>query len=136
MEGIVEQVRDGSTLRVYLLPGFQFVQVFMAGIQASFALRFCYFYYFLVHANHMYLFYLNQAPQMGRRAAPETVVEPELAADETNGGVPGEPQAPLTSAQRLAVSSSAETVADPFALDAKVFTEMRVLNRDVGGLLL
>ncbi|XP_028770468.1 ribonuclease TUDOR 1 [Neltuma alba] len=104
MEGIVEQVRDGSTLRVYLLPGFQFVQVFMAGIQA---------------------------PQMGRRAATETVVETELVADETNGDVPGESQAPLTSAQRLAVSASAETSADPFAPDAKFFTEMRVLNRDV-----
>lgn len=33
MEGIVEQVRDGSTVRVYLLPEFQFVQVFIAGIQ-------------------------------------------------------------------------------------------------------
>ncbi|PWA48369.1 ribonuclease TUDOR 1 [Artemisia annua] len=34
MEAIVEQVRDGSSLRVYLLPEFQFVQVFVAGIQA------------------------------------------------------------------------------------------------------
>lgn len=33
MQGIVEQIRDGSTLRVYLLPEFQFVQVFVAGIQ-------------------------------------------------------------------------------------------------------
>lgn len=33
MEGIVEQVRDGSTVRVYLLPDFQFVQVFVAGTQ-------------------------------------------------------------------------------------------------------
>lgn len=33
MEAIVEQVRDGSTVRVYLLPEFQFVQVFVAGIQ-------------------------------------------------------------------------------------------------------
>ena len=33
MECIVEQVRDGSTIRVYLLPDFQFVQVFVAGIQ-------------------------------------------------------------------------------------------------------
>lgn len=33
MQGIVEQVRDGSTVRVYLLPEFQFVQVFVAGIQ-------------------------------------------------------------------------------------------------------
>jgi staphylococcal nuclease domain-containing protein 1 len=35
MEGIVEQVRDGSTVRVYLLPEFQFVQVFVAGIQVN-----------------------------------------------------------------------------------------------------
>ncbi|XP_027338494.1 ribonuclease TUDOR 1-like [Abrus precatorius] len=104
MEAIVEQVRDGSTVRIYLLPEFQFVQVFVAGIQA---------------------------PQMGRRAASETVVEPELTADETNGDVSGEPRAPLTSAQRLAVSTSAETAADPFAHEAKFFTEMRVLNRDV-----
>ena len=33
MEALVEQVRDGSTVRVYLLPGFQLVQVYMAGIQ-------------------------------------------------------------------------------------------------------
>jgi len=33
MEAIVEQIRDGSTLRIYLLPQFQFVQVFVAGIQ-------------------------------------------------------------------------------------------------------
>ncbi|KAI4336418.1 hypothetical protein L6164_014947 [Bauhinia variegata] len=104
MQGIVEQVRDGSTLRVYLLPEFQFVQVFLAGIQA---------------------------PLMGRRVTSASVVETELTADETNGDVPGEPQAPLTSAQRLAVSTSAETAADPFASEAKFFTEMRVLNRDV-----
>ncbi|WJX47856.1 Translin-1 [Trifolium repens] len=104
MEGIVEQVRDGSTVRVYLLPEFQFVQVFVAGIQA---------------------------PQMGRRAAPESVVEPEVKADKTNGDVTGEPQGPLTAAQRVAVSTSADTVVDPFALEAKFFTEMRVLNRDV-----
>ncbi|KAL2342841.1 hypothetical protein Fmac_004126 [Flemingia macrophylla] len=105
LEGIVEQVRDGSTLRVYLLPDFQFVQVFVAGIQA---------------------------PQMGRRAVPESVIEPEVTVEETNGDVPGEPRAPLTSAQRLAASASVvETTADPFAPEAKFFTEMRVLNRDV-----
>jgi len=32
IEGIVEQVRDESTIRVYLLPEFQFVQVFVAGV--------------------------------------------------------------------------------------------------------
>ena len=77
-----------------------------------------------------------QSPQMGRRAAPESVVEPELVSDDTNGDVPGEPRAPLTSAQRLAVSTSAETAADPFAHDAKFFTEMRVLNRDVSNVFL
>ncbi|KAK7291504.1 hypothetical protein RIF29_06702 [Crotalaria pallida] len=104
MEGVVEQVRDASTVRVYLLPEFQFVQVFVAGIQA---------------------------PQMGRRAARESVVEPEVAADVTNGDVPEEPRAPLTSAQKLAVSTFTETTADPFAPEAKFFTETRVLNRDV-----
>ncbi|XP_057749157.1 ribonuclease TUDOR 1 [Arachis stenosperma] len=106
MEGIVEQVRDGSTLRVYLLPEFQFVQVFVAGIQS---------------------------PQMGRKAASEPVVESEVTADRTDSGdVPAESRAPLTSAQRLAVSAAvAESVADPFAHEAKFFTEMRVLNRDV-----
>ncbi|KAK7350749.1 hypothetical protein VNO77_09672 [Canavalia gladiata] len=104
MEAIVEQVRDGSTVRIYLLPEFQFVQVFVAGIQS---------------------------PQMGRRTVTETVVEPELTADDTNADVPGEPRASLTSAQRLAVSTSAETAADPFAHEAKFFTELRVLNRDV-----
>lgn len=29
----MDQVRDGSTIRVYLLPEFQHVQVFVAGIQ-------------------------------------------------------------------------------------------------------
>ncbi|RWW17117.1 hypothetical protein GW17_00018971 [Ensete ventricosum] len=39
MEGIVEQVRDGSTLRVYLLPEFHFVQVFVAGVQVRIVLE-------------------------------------------------------------------------------------------------
>lgn len=33
LEAIVDQVRDGSTVRVYLLPEFQYVQVFVAGVQ-------------------------------------------------------------------------------------------------------
>ena len=33
LEAIVDQCRDGSTIRVYLLPDFQYVQVFVAGIQ-------------------------------------------------------------------------------------------------------
>lgn len=75
---------------------------------------------------------------MGRRAVPESATESEVTADATNGDVPGEPRAPLTSAQKLAASASAsaETAADPFAPEAKFFTEIRVLNRDVGNLLL
>ncbi|RLM64504.1 hypothetical protein C2845_PM16G06490 [Panicum miliaceum] len=34
LEAIVEQVRDGSTIRVYLIPSFSFVQVYVAGVQA------------------------------------------------------------------------------------------------------
>jgi hypothetical protein len=33
LEAVVEQVRDGSTVRVYLLPSFQFVQIYVAGVQ-------------------------------------------------------------------------------------------------------
>lgn len=33
LKAIVDSVRDGSTLRVYLLPDYQFVQVYCAGIQ-------------------------------------------------------------------------------------------------------
>ncbi|KAI7979672.1 Ribonuclease TUDOR 1 [Camellia lanceoleosa] len=97
---------DGSTLRVYLLPDFQFVQVFVAGIQA---------------------------PSMGRRAALETTVGIEVSSDEPNGEASAEPNAPLTSAQRLAASSasSTEVSPDPFGREAKHFTEIRVLNRDV-----
>ncbi|GMY15245.1 ribonuclease TUDOR 1 [Fagus crenata] len=106
MQGIVEQVRDGSTIRVYLLPEFQFVQVFVAGIQS---------------------------PSMGRRAVIESAAETEGTTDEPNGNVSAESRAPLTSAQRLAVSaaSSAEVSPDPFGAEAKFFTELRVLNREV-----
>ncbi|KAG7951287.1 hypothetical protein I3843_12G000300 [Carya illinoinensis] len=106
MQAIVEQVRDGSTIRVYLLPDFQFVQVFVAGIQA---------------------------PSMGRRAVTEIAAETEGKTEEPNGDVSAQSQAPLTSAQRLAVStvSSAEVSPDPFGVEAKYFTELRVLNRDV-----
>ncbi|KAJ4756132.1 Nuclease domain-containing protein 1 [Rhynchospora pubera] len=106
IEAIVEQVRDGHSLRVYLLPGFQFVQVFVAGVQA---------------------------PSMGRRAMPEFVVaETEPSTDGSNGDAPGS-GATLTSAQRFAqsVTAASEVPPDPFAREAKHFTEIRVLNRDV-----
>ncbi|XP_077226647.1 ribonuclease TUDOR 1-like [Tasmannia lanceolata] len=106
MQGIVEQVRDGSTVRVYLLPDFQFVQVFVAGVQAQ---------------------------SMGRRATVETIVEPEITSEDANGEVSTETRPALTSAQRLAASSasSTEVSPDPFGREAKHFTEIRVLNREV-----
>ena len=107
MECIVEQVRDGSTVRAYLLPDFQFVQVFVAGIQA---------------------------PSVGRRPITSDIVaEPETTSNKTNGDVSSEPRAPLTSAQRILASTAlpVEVSADPFALEAKHFTEIRVLHRDV-----
>lgn len=54
MQGIVEQVRDGSTVRVYLLPDFQFVQVFVAGIQVCVIPRSA----FVLHSE---LFFVYQA---------------------------------------------------------------------------
>uniref|UniRef100_A0A1D1XRH2 Ribonuclease n=1 Tax=Anthurium amnicola TaxID=1678845 RepID=A0A1D1XRH2_9ARAE len=104
MQGIVEQVRDGSTVRLYLLPEFQFVQVFVAGIQA---------------------------PSMGRRGVVETIPDPEVNGNGVNGEVSTESRPTLTSAQRLAASSSTEVAPDPFGREAKHFTEIRVLNRDV-----
>lgn len=72
---------------------------------------------------------------MGRRATAETVGETEVNSDEPNGDV-SEPRAPLTSAQRLAVSTASTEVApDPFGMEAKYFTELRVLNRDVNKIL-
>nr|XP_016496518.1 PREDICTED: staphylococcal nuclease domain-containing protein 1-like [Nicotiana tabacum] len=106
IEAFVEQVRDGSTLRVYLLPDFQFIQVFIAGIQA---------------------------PTMGRRATSETVVNASITSDEPNGESTTEPRATPTTAQRLAASAASvsEVAPDPYGREAKHFTETRVLNRDV-----
>ncbi|KAL3655116.1 Translin-1 [Castilleja foliolosa] len=106
LEAIVDQVRDGSTIRVYLLPEFQHVQVFVAGIQSA---------------------------SPGRRAAPEVIVT-EVTSTEQNGDSAAETRAPLTSAQRLASSTSqsmVEVPADPYGKEAKHFTEIRVLHRDV-----
>ncbi|KAJ4897259.1 TUDOR-SN protein 2 [Raphanus sativus] len=96
MEAFVEQVGDGSTIRVYLLPELQFVQVSLLDSRCVFL--------FLT-----FFPYVASAP---------------------NGAAP---RGPLTSAQRLAASavSSVEVSSDPFAMEAKYFTELRVPNRDV-----
>lgn len=74
---------------------------------------------------------------MGRRAPVEPVAESEIPSDEANGESSGETRAPLTSAQRLAASSGTitEVAPDPFGREAKHFTEIRVLNRDVSCIL-
>ncbi|KAM0934780.1 putative micrococcal nuclease [Dioscorea sansibarensis] len=106
MQAIVEQVRDGSTVRVYLLPEFQYVQVFVAGIQS---------------------------PSMGRRVAVAATLDPELLTEDANGEASAKGTQPLTSAQRLSASTatSTEIAPDAFGREAKHFTEIRVLNRDV-----
>ncbi|XP_075491129.1 ribonuclease TUDOR 2-like [Primulina tabacum] len=106
LEAIVDHVRDGSTLRVHLLPEYQYVQVFVAGIQA---------------------------PSAGRRAASENAIVTDTASIEQNGGSVAESPAPLTSARRIAASSASmvEVPPDPFGREAKHFTETRVLHRDV-----
>lgn len=70
---------------------------------------------------------------MGRRAAPDTIAETDNSSNDLNGDVSAEPRTTLTSAQRLAVSatSSGEVAPETFAVEAKHFTETRVLNRDV-----
>jgi staphylococcal nuclease domain-containing protein 1 len=61
---------------------------------------------------------------MGRRPPPVETV-PEAAKSETNGGAASVPE-PLTSAQRLAAANAPVEVApDPFAREAKHFTETR-----------
>lgn len=56
-----------------------------------------------------------------------------MASNEQNGDSAAEAPAPLTSAQRLAASSASvvEVPADPYGKEAKHFTEIRVLHRDV-----
>ncbi|KAI5084373.1 hypothetical protein GOP47_0000542 [Adiantum capillus-veneris] len=108
LPAIVEQVRDGGTVRVYLLPEFQYVQVFITGIQS---------------------------PSMGRRAMvaesqASTVNGEQESVDASNAS--GSSGGVLTTAQRLAASTaSVEVPPEPYAREAKHFTEVRVLNRDV-----
>ena len=78
---------------------------------------------------------------MGRRspiADSSNLEEAKTSNGESKNGeaaAAGEAAAPLTTAQRLAASNSAaaqaEILPDPYAKEAKHFTEVRVLNRDV-----
>ncbi|XP_071722497.1 ribonuclease TUDOR 1-like [Rutidosis leptorrhynchoides] len=104
LQCIVEQVRDGSCIRVYLVPDFLFVQVIVAGIQC---------------------------PSMGRKTTTsDTAAVPDAATDEPNGAVGTESKAGLTSAQRI-TNQVTEVPPEPFGPEAKHFTEIRTLHREV-----
>ncbi|XP_024522172.1 ribonuclease TUDOR 1 isoform X1 [Selaginella moellendorffii] len=105
LRAFVEQVRDGSSFRVYLLPSFQFVQVHLAGVQA---------------------------PSMGRRVAPASAGGGGDAKDAENGEAGEGAAAPttLTTAQKLAASTNLEAP-EEWAREAKHFTECRILHREV-----
>lgn len=67
----------------------------------------------------------------------DTVVETELSSEESTKKASDGPRALLTSEQSLAAStaSSSEIAPESFGPEAKHFTEIRVLNRDVSLLL-
>eukprot|EP00850_Spirogloea_muscicola_P016978 SM000141S00922 [mRNA] locus=s141:240772:249829:- [translate_table: standard] len=110
LPAIVEQVRDGSTVRVLLLPSFQYVQVYIAGIQS---------------------------PSMGRRPSGAEAATEYGSAEPpvVNGTAETTPGGPMTSAQRLAAANTmqekTEENPEPFAREAKHFTEVRCLHRDI-----
>lgn len=87
---------------------------------------------------YIHVIFLLQSPSMGRRAAPEIIAETDNSSSDLNGDASAESRATLTSAQRLAVSatSSSEVAPETFGVEAKHFTEIRVLNRDVSHLIL
>nr|CAB3484404.1 unnamed protein product [Digitaria exilis] len=107
LNAIVEQVRDGSTLRVYLIPSFHFCQVYVAGVQA---------------------------PSMGKHASiPNTVPQTKtITGEESN-----ETQAPMmaVAAQKkqhvVSPVAYSEIPPDRFGKEAKHFAETRVLSREV-----
>uniref|UniRef100_A0A0E0KQ46 Ribonuclease n=1 Tax=Oryza punctata TaxID=4537 RepID=A0A0E0KQ46_ORYPU len=105
LEAIVEHVRDGSTIRVHLIPSFLYVQVYVAGVQA---------------------------PSMGRRATPAPNAQVEVGNRAANDEASATP-APMTAAQKLLASADiySEVPPDRFGQEAKHFTETRVLNREV-----
>jgi staphylococcal nuclease domain-containing protein 1 len=111
--GIVEAVLNGSTLRLTLLPERTPVTVTLAGVQC---------------------------PSMGKRPPPAAAAAPAPeangAAAEANGTAAngnGAAPAAVTAASIAAagVTAAAPGGAEPFAREAKWFSESRVLNREV-----
>ncbi|KAL1814529.1 hypothetical protein ACET3Z_017103 [Daucus carota] len=108
VEAIVEYVPNGSTLLVYLLPDYEHVRVFVAGVQAP-LLR-------------------------NRNAEPEKADGYGKTSNGTaNGKTPNGTRGPLKSAQNVATSSAPVTkdAPDTYGRESKHFTELRVLHRNV-----
>ena len=102
VDAIVEAANSGSTLRVTLLPGLQSATLMVAGVQC---------------------------PSMGRRPPPAAA--PAAAA--ADGDAPGGPAPPGSAAALVAAGTpaAAEGGPEPFAREARHFTELRCLNREV-----
>lgn len=106
VEAIVEAVNSGSTLRVTLLPDLQSATVMVAGVQC---------------------------PSMGRRPPPTAAPAPAAAA-EGEAAVPAAAgPAPGSAASLVAAGTPAAADAgpEPFAREARYFTEVRTLNKEV-----
>ncbi|KAG8379632.1 hypothetical protein BUALT_Bualt07G0109100 [Buddleja alternifolia] len=106
LEAFVDQIINGSTIFVYLLPEFQHVKVLVTGIQA---------------------------PSSGRKGVSQATTISDKASNGKNGESTAEARAQLTSAKRVAPASASrvEVPADPFGKEAKHFTEINVLHRYV-----
>lgn len=105
VDAIVEAVNSGSTLRVTLLPDLQSATVMVAGVQC---------------------------PSMGRRPPPSAA--PAAAAGGEEGGAPAAPAAPGSAAALVAAGTpqgQADGQPEPFAREAKYFSELRTLNKEV-----
>ncbi len=105
VDAIVEAVNSGSTLRVTLLPELQSATVMVAGVQC---------------------------PSMGRRPPPTAAVPPAAAAEGEAAPAAAGP-APGSAASLVAAGTPAASDAgpEPFAREARYFTEVRTLNKEV-----
>ncbi|CAN6270347.1 unnamed protein product [Urochloa humidicola] len=107
LEAIVEQVRDGSTIRVCLIPSFHIFQVYVAGVQA---------------------------PSMGIRTFVTSAQTKVIKNVDVNGKASGEDEAsPMGTLQKPVASAvtHSEIPPDRYGKEAKHFTETKVLNREV-----
>jgi staphylococcal nuclease domain-containing protein 1 len=108
VDAIVEAAISGSTLRVTLLPGLESATVMVAGVQC---------------------------PGMGRRpAAPANgggASDTATAAASKSGPAAGTAAAAVAAGAGAAASTAGDGQPEPFAREARHFTELRCLNRDV-----